>query len=103
MSLAARRGIPVGGALLVLGLLAAKDVLARQLKGEPLDLAVSLEVPLYIPETISPNRLLETFRETRRQVALIVNEYGDVQGLVTLTDVMEAIVGDIPVMLVFPS
>jgi len=85
-----------GGLDNVLGFLSAKDVLARQLKGEPLDLTAALEVPLYVPETLSPNQLLETFRKTRKQLALVVDEYGDVQGLATLTDVMEAIVGDIP-------
>ena len=85
-----------GGLDTVLGFLSAKDVLARQLRGEPLDLTASLEAPLYVPETLSPNHLLETFRKARKQLALIVDEYGDVQGLATLTDVMEAIVGDIP-------
>ena len=50
---------------------------------------------MYVPETVTTTRLLENFRRARLQFALIVDEYGDVQGVVTLTDVMSAIVGEL--------
>jgi putative hemolysin len=85
-----------GGLDNVLGIVYAKHLLARQLAGQPLDLAAAVQPPLYVPETLSPNQLLETFKKTRQHLALIVDEYGEIQGLVTMNDVMEAIVGDIP-------
>jgi len=85
-----------GGLDNVLGVVSAKHLLARQLSGHPLDLTAALQPPIYVPETLSPNQLLETFKKTRQHLALIVDEYGEIQGLVTMNDVMEAIVGDIP-------
>ena len=85
-----------GGLDNVLGIVYAKHLLARQLAGQPLDLAAAVQPPLYVPETLSPNQLLETFKKTRQHLALIVDEYGEIQGLVTMNDVMEAIVGNIP-------
>jgi putative hemolysin len=55
-----------------------------------------LRLPLYVPETVSTTQLLESFRKARMQFALIVDEYGELEGLVTLTDVMISIVGDLP-------
>lgn len=50
---------------------------------------------LYVPENISAYHLLERFKESRTHFAFIVDEYGDLQGIVTLNDILEAIVGDI--------
>jgi putative hemolysin len=85
-----------GGLDHVLGILHSKDLLARSLSGQAVDLTASLRAPLYVPETISPIQLLETFKKTRNHLALIIDEYGELQGLVTLHDVLEAIAGDIP-------
>lgn len=52
--------------------------------------------PLFVPENISPYRLLEKFKLTRVQTSFVVDEYGTLLGLITLNDLMEAIVGDIP-------
>ena len=52
--------------------------------------------PLYVPDSVSTTQLLESFRKARMQFALIVDEYGDLEGLVTLTDVLTSIVGDLP-------
>jgi len=51
--------------------------------------------PIVIPETVALDSLLRTFRQTRRHMALVVDEYGDFQGIVTLEDVLEEVVGDI--------
>jgi putative hemolysin len=79
----------------VLGMVKAKDLLSAVLSGKPLDLRASLRQPLFVPETMTALRLLELFRESRSHVALVVSEHGSVEGLVTLTDVLEAIVGDL--------
>jgi putative hemolysin len=85
-----------GGLEDVAGILDIKDVLARSLRGEAIDFAALLRPALYVPESISPIQLLETFKKTRNHLALIVDEFGDIDGLVTMTDVLGAIVGDIP-------
>jgi putative hemolysin len=51
---------------------------------------------LYVPEGVTTTHLLESFRKARQQCALIVDEYGELQGMVTLTDVLASIVGDVP-------
>ena len=51
--------------------------------------------PIVVPETVALDSLLRTFRQTRRHMALVVDEYGDFQGIVTLEDVIEEVVGDI--------
>ena len=61
------------------------------------DIESVLHPPLYVPETVTTTQLLESFRHARLQFALIVDEYGDVQGLVTLTDVLASIVGELSV------
>jgi putative hemolysin len=50
----------------------------------------------YVPESITPFQLLETLRRKRSHLALVVDEYGSIEGLVSLTDLLEAIVGDLP-------
>lgn len=85
-----------GGIVNVLGVVHAKDLLRRSLSGEPFDLLSSLKSPLFVPETATAMTLLEMFKKSGRHVAFVVDEYGDVQGLVTINDVLESIVGDIP-------
>lgn len=85
-----------GGLEHILGVLRLGDLLRPALAGEPLDVEKALTPALYVPETISTTQLLESFRRERVQFALIVDEYGDLQGLVSLTDVLTAIVGDLP-------
>jgi len=86
-----------GGLDNVLGILQLKDLLKRVgTSGQPLDVLSVLQTVLYIPDSVSPMRLLEMFKKTGKPMGLVVDEYGDIEGLVTLNDVMEAIVGDIP-------
>ena len=92
--------LPVGDGSLdhVLGVVKAKDLLSRQLAGEPLDLRRSLKQPLFVTETTTALQLLEIFKKSHTHLALVVDEYGGVEGLVTMQDVLEAIVGDMPLM-----
>ncbi len=78
------------------GMLQAKDLIAERCLATMKDFKPILKPTLYVPESISPMRLLENFRNARSSVALVVDEYGSVQGLVTLYDVLEGFVGDIP-------
>jgi putative hemolysin len=80
----------------VLGILHVKDLLARQTAGELTGLRDLLQPPLFIPEAMRILNILEQFRQKKDQIALIVDEYGGIVGLVTLNDVLVAIVGDIP-------
>jgi putative hemolysin len=80
----------------IAGILRTSDLLNPALNGLPLNIEAALRAPLYVPESVSTTQLLESFRNTRMQFALIVNEYGDLEGVVTLTDVLTSIVGDMP-------
>lgn len=80
----------------IVGILRTADLLKVALAGESLEIDRYLRPPLYVPEGVSTTHLLESFRKARQQCALIVDEYGELQGLVTLTDVLTSIVGDLP-------
>ncbi len=84
-----------GGFDQILGIVRAKDILNSQFQGEPIDLPNIAKPPLYVLSNISLMHFLEECKKTRMHFALVVDEYGEVEGLVTLNDVMEAIVGDI--------
>jgi putative hemolysin len=71
-----------------LGLSRAVRVGERSLAAQP------LQAPLYVPETLTGMELLDNFRTSYVQMAFIVDEYGEVQGLVTLQDLIEAITGE---------
>ncbi len=80
----------------IAGLLRTADLLQAALVCAPLDIEQHLRQPLYVPEYVTTTQLLENFRKAQLQCALVVDEYGDIQGLVTLTDVLTAIVGELP-------
>ena len=80
----------------VLGVVRAKDVLADSLAGQARPLEEHLRQPLVVPESASSLRLLEGFRKAGVPLALVVDEYGGTAGIVTLQDILEAIVGEIP-------
>ncbi|HEX4870055.1 MAG TPA: hemolysin family protein [Moraxellaceae bacterium] len=84
-----------GGVSEVVGVVALHELLAQHLRGEPFDLASIMREPVFVPLSISPLSLLETFKARREHLALVVDEYGSVQGLVTLQDVMEPLVGEL--------
>ncbi len=80
----------------VLGIVQVKDLLAQVLKGEPLNPELCLRKPLFVPETAPAQQVLEKFRESGMDLALVVDEFGSIQGLVTLNDMLEALVGELP-------
>ncbi|MFG6449426.1 hemolysin family protein [Roseateles sp. BYS180W] len=83
-----------GGLHDVLGVISMQALAARLLSGEPLDLTQDLEAAVYVPETLSGMELLAHMRESDAQLIFVVDEYGEVQGVVALRDVLEAIAGE---------
>ena len=82
----------------VLGIVEAKDLLSNSWSDEPFDLHAVMRAPVFLPETMQALRALEKFKQTGNQSALLVDEFGGIEGMVTLIDMMEAIVGDIPTL-----
>ncbi|MEF8700746.1 MAG: hemolysin family protein [Candidatus Accumulibacter sp. UW25] len=80
----------------IVGVLRTGDLLKGFIRGEPLSIEAFVKPALYVPASVTTQQLLETFRRARQQCALMVDEYGGLQGLVTLTDVLTSIVGDLP-------
>ena len=79
----------------VAGIIQVKDLLLAELAGKPADLRAVLRPPLFLPNTVTALRALEMLKKSGEPMALVVDEYGDFEGIVTLTDIMEALVGDI--------
>jgi magnesium and cobalt transporter len=82
----------------VLGILLAKDLLPELIKEDnngEIDLSKLIRPATFIPESKRLNVLLREFRENRNHMAIVLDEYGDVEGLVTIEDVLEEIVGEI--------
>jgi putative hemolysin len=79
----------------IVGILALRDVVRATAAGERLALSALTRLPLFVPETARVSALLREFQRSRQQLAVVVNEYGGVEGLVTIEDVVEEIVGDI--------
>ncbi|MCW7536505.1 hemolysin family protein [Aquabacterium sp. A7-Y] len=83
-----------GGLARVLGFANARQLLAQTLRGEQPRLTLDMQPAVYVPETLTGMELLDNFRSTNTHFALVIDEYGEVQGLVTLQDVLEAITGE---------
>ena len=79
----------------VQGVVQARDLLAQILAGRPLDVRAALMQPLFVHEGISALKVLEQLRQAAVPMAIVVDEYGSVQGLVTATDILNSIAGEI--------
>jgi putative hemolysin len=80
----------------VVGFIRSTALLDRMLEDEPFDLSSLAEPALFVPETTTLLALLEHFKRNNLPVALVVDEYGGVEGIVSLADVVSAIVGELP-------
>lgn len=87
----------------VLGIITSKDILNQILAQGSVDLKAIIKPPLFIPENMRVLQLLEKFKKTPDHIALVTDEYGGIQGLITLHDVLESIVGDVPTTSILPE
>jgi putative hemolysin len=78
----------------VVGVIQAQDLLVPLSRGEMPDLGALMQAPVFVPETLSGMELLDHFRATGAELVFVVDEYGAVQGVITVRDVLEAITGE---------
>ncbi len=83
-----------GGLNEVLGVVAAKSLLPVLARGEEPELMALVKPPVFVPETLTGMELLEQFRTTNAELVFVVDEYGEVQGVISLLDLFEAITGE---------
>ena len=81
----------------IVGMVKVRDLMAQELAGEVADIEKVMLEPLFIPENSSAIFALELMREHQEHMAVVIDEFGGTQGLVTLVDILESIVGDFPV------
>ena len=79
----------------VVGIVQVKDLLTQMLAGRPFDIRGTARPALYMPDTLTALRALELFRQRGEPMALVVDEYGDFEGVLTLHDILQTLVGDI--------
>jgi putative hemolysin len=85
-----------GGTHQLAGIVQVKDLLTAALGSAAFDVRATLRTPLFLPNTVTVLRALEVFKTTGEALALVVDEYGDLEGLVTLHDILQALVGELP-------
>jgi putative hemolysin len=78
----------------VVGIVTARHLLVDTLKGRTPDLTKKLQTPVFVPESLTGMELLDNFRASGTHLAFVVDEYGEVLGMVTMTDLLEAITGE---------
>jgi len=79
----------------VVGILAVRELVPELAAGRRPDLASCARAPLFLPEQLPTFKALEQFKRARPHIALVVDEHGGIAGLLTPTDVLEALVGDL--------
>jgi putative hemolysin len=85
-----------GGTHHLIGIVQVKHLLDAVLNEAVFDVRKALRTPLFLPDTVTVLRALEVFKTTGEALALVVDEYGDLEGLVTLHDILQALVGELP-------
>ena len=81
----------------IIGIVSIKDILIQLSQKKEWNIRKIVKQPLYVPESMPALQLLESFRRSGNHVSLVMNEYGSLEGIVTLHDVVESIFGNIPV------
>src|SRR5579864_5758866 len=85
-----------GGTHQLAGIVQVKDLYDATLGGAAFDVRAVVRSPLFLPNTVTVLRALEVFKTSGESLALVVDEYGDLEGLVTLHDILQALVGELP-------
>jgi putative hemolysin len=80
----------------ILGIVHAKDILNAQFDGQILALKTIMRPALIMQDTTPVLRLLDQFRQSGQHIAIVVDEYGSVEGLVSVTDILESVTGELP-------
>lgn len=83
-----------GGMHAIIGIITAKRLLKQRMKGESTNVQEYLQPAIFVPESLTGMKLLEQFRESGVQMVFVVDEYGEILGLITLQDVLEALTGE---------
>jgi putative hemolysin len=78
----------------VVGIAATSDLLVQCLSGNPLDIRAALRQPLFVPETTPALKVLQLLRDTHSHMALVIDEYGGLVGLITINSLLEKIITD---------
>ncbi|MEO8397331.1 MAG: transporter associated domain-containing protein, partial [Chloroflexota bacterium] len=79
----------------VVGLLSAKKFLSRMLAGESFSVEAAMDEPQFVPESMPAHKVLELFRKSGQHCAIVIGEYGGMEGMLTMQDLLEEIVGDV--------
>lgn len=80
----------------IIGVISLRNLLVQQIENKTIDLQSIVEEPLYIPENLKALKVLELFKEKGLRYGLVVNEYGSFEGVITLQNIVEAIMGNFP-------
>ncbi|MDT3671360.1 MAG: hemolysin family protein [Aromatoleum sp.] len=78
----------------ILGIISSKQLFNQTLRGGQADLTAQLQPPVYVPESLTGMELLDQFRASSTHMVFVIDEYGEIQGMVTLQDVLEAVTGE---------
>lgn len=79
----------------VVGIVEAKALLSRLLAGESLDIKATMVEAQYVPDSLPASKVLDIFRESGQHIAIVIGEYGEMEGLITLQDLLVEIVGEV--------
>jgi putative hemolysin len=82
----------------LIGMVHVKDLFVASRGGQAVELRVLARKPLFVPETKPALEVLELFQQTREELAVIIDEHGAIEGIVTLADLVHAIIGDLPLL-----
>lgn len=80
----------------LIGIVSVRSLWARMIAGEPPEISKAIEPAFFVPESVPALSVLDELKTSRARIALVTDEYGSIQGLVTIHDIAESIVGDIP-------
>ena len=80
----------------IVGVIYTKDLVAKGAMSENLELEDSIRNPLYVPKSMKAIKVLEMFKQTGMHIAFVIDEYGGFLGLLTIKDILEQVVGDLP-------
>jgi magnesium and cobalt exporter, CNNM family len=81
----------------IVGIVKARDLLVRSLNNEPIQLKELLQPAFFVPETMLASRALEILKEKGTDILLVIDEFGALQGLLTINDILEEIVGEMEI------